>query len=148
MLYGGSPFDEIRHPDSAQLKPVMSLTAEVIAIRELSIGDAVGYGSTWCAERPSRIATIAIGYADGYPRHAPSGTPIWLAGKISPLVGRVSMDMIMVDVTDNPDVEIGTEAELFGDNLSINDVAESAETISYQLMTSLSQRVPRIYKNR
>ena len=145
MIYGGSPFDDIHHPMTKQLKPAMSLTAEVIAIRDLDAGESVGYGSTWTADKPTRIATLAVGYADGYPRHAPSGTPVFINGNRLPLAGRVSMDMIMVDVTEHPNVEVGDEAELFGNNISINEVAEAAGTISYELMTAISSRVPRVY---
>lgn len=145
MLYGGSPFDDINHPDNQLLQPTMTLTSEVIAIRTLDVGDSVGYGETWRAERPSRIATVAAGYADGYPRHAPNGTPVYIAGKRLPLVGRVSMDMITVDVTDAPDVQLGETAELFGQHVAIDVVAERAGTISYQLMTSITERVRRAY---
>ena len=147
MIYGGSPFDDISHPDSQRLKPAMSLTAEVIATRHLEPGESAGYGSTWTAERPSKVATIAVGYADGYPRHAPSGTPVYIRGQRLPLAGRVSMDMIMVDITDHPAVTVGDKAELFGDNISINEVAQAAGTISYHLMTSISGRVRREYLN-
>jgi len=145
MIYGGSPFDDIYHADNKLLKPAMSLSSEVISIRQLAVGDTVGYGGTWVAERPSTIATIAAGYADGYPRHAPSGTLVHIAGQSLPLVGRVSMDMITVDVTDAPDVQIGDRAELFGQHVSIDDVAETSGTISYQLMTSITERVRREY---
>lgn len=145
MLYGGSPFDDIYHPDNQLLKPAMSLSSEVISIRELSVGETVGYGDTWTAKRASKIATVAAGYADGYPRHAPSGTPVYIAGKQVPLVGRVSMDMITVDVTETPEVNIGDRAELFGQHVSIDDVAEASGTISYQLMTSITDRVRREY---
>ena len=145
MLYGGSPFDDITHPESQRLRPAMSLTAEVIAIRDLQPGESAGYGSTWTAERPSKLATIAVGYADGYPRHAPSGTPVYIRGQRLPLAGRVSMDMIMVDITDHPVITVGDMAELFGDNISINEVAQAADTISYHLMTSISARVRREY---
>ncbi len=145
MLYGGSPFDDISHPLCQALKPAMTLTAEVIAIRDMAVGESAGYGSRWTADRDSRIATLAIGYADGYPRHAPSGTPVFIREKRLPLAGRVSMDMIMVDITDAPEVVVGDSAELFGSNVSINEIADAADTISYHLMTSLSGRVPRIY---
>ena len=145
MLYGGSPFDDINHPDNQLLHPTMSLTSEVISIRNLEVGESVGYGETWQAERPSIIATVAAGYADGYPRHAVNDTPVYIAGKRVPLVGRVSMDMITVDITDAPFVQIGDRAELFGKHVSIDEVAEASGTISYQLMTSITERVRREY---
>jgi alanine racemase len=143
-LYGSSPFeaDQIH----ADLKPVMTLQSEVIALRDIAEGESVGYGGTWTAKRPSRIATVGIGYADGYPRHAPTGTPALFDGKKASLVGRVSMDMLTFDVTELPEVSIGSVVELWGANLPINLVAKSVGTIGYELMTRVSARVPRMYK--
>lgn len=144
MLYGVSPFTEdigaIRN-----LRPAMTLQSEVIAIREIPAGDSVGYGARWTAARPSVIATVAVGYADGYPRHATDGTPVFIGGKIAPLVGTVSMDMITVDVTDHPGVSIGDPVELWGSNLSVTEVAKHAGMISYELLAGVTSRVPRIY---
>ena len=147
MLYGGAPFDDIKHGSAKQLKPAMTLTTEVIAIRNITEGETVGYGATWKATRPSVIATLAIGYADGYSRHTPAGTPVAINNQIASLVGRVSMDMITVDITDLDKVKIGDTAELWGEQVSINTVAELSGTISYELMTSISKRVPRFYIN-
>ena len=144
MLYGASPFQEL-HPNTAQLEAVMSFSTEVIAIREIPSGTSVGYGNNWSAERPSRIGTIALGYGDGYPRHAPSGTPVFIHGRQIPIVGRVSMDLVTVDLTELPNTKIGTEVEVFGQNLSINDVASWCGTIPHTLMTGLTSRVPRHY---
>ena len=141
MLYGHSP-SGIGH---ASLQPVMSLISRVIAVRNTAIGESVGYGNTWSAERLSRIATVAIGYADGYPRHLPSGTPVWVNGTRVALVGRVSMDMITVDVTDVSDVSVGDEVELWGRHISVNEVACCAGTIGYELLAGLSARLKRIY---
>lgn len=140
-LYGSSPFenDEV----SVDLKPVMQLNSEVIALRDIASGESVGYGSTWTANKPSVIATVAIGYADGYPRHAPIGTPALFDGLVGKLVGRVSMDMLTFDVTHIEKVEIGTKVELWGKNLPINEVAKQVGTIGYELMTRISKRVPR-----
>jgi alanine racemase len=123
----------------------MHLTTEVIAVRDIQVGETVGYGSTWTASRPSTIATLAIGYADGYPRHAPTGTPVAVNGQRVPLVGRVSMDMITVDVTGIGPVSLGDPAELWGATISIDEVAQHVGTISYDLMTAITSRVPKHY---
>ncbi|MBF7074013.1 alanine racemase [Glaciecola sp. MH2013] len=143
-LYGSSPFENKQIVPN--LKTVMTLESQVIAIREIDEGEAVGYGATWVAKRASRIATVALGYADGYPRHAPSGTPAYFDGHIAKLVGRVSMDMLTFDVTDLDTVEVGTRVELWGEKLNINDVAKFVGTIAYELMTRVSARVPRVYR--
>jgi alanine racemase len=142
-LYGSTPFQQSDNPIS--LVPVMSLESQVIALRTIAKGDTVGYGSTWKAARESTIATVAIGYADGYPRHAPTSTPAWCNNQLISLVGRVSMDMLTFDVSDLPAVEIGDRVQLWGDKLPINDVAEHIGTIAYELMTRVSSRVPREY---
>ncbi|RUO63065.1 alanine racemase [Pseudidiomarina insulisalsae] len=143
MLYGVNPTDTAA---TFSLLPAMKLIAPVMAVRTVASGDAVGYGSTWRATRTSRIATLAIGYADGYPRHAPNGTPVWLNGQRVPLAGRVSMDMITVDVTELAQVAVGDEAELWGPNLAVDEVAAAVQTITYELLTRVSERVPRHYK--
>lgn len=142
-LYGSTPFQQTDNPIS--LAPVMSLESQVIALRTIAKGDTVGYGSTWKAARESTIATVAIGYADGYPRHAPTSTPAWCNNQLISLVGRVSMDMLTFDVSDLPLVEIGDRVQLWGDKLPINEVAEHIGTIGYELMTRVSSRVPREY---
>jgi alanine racemase len=142
MLYGASPFAGDVATASA-LRPAMTFEAEVIALRDVPTGDAVGYGGRWVAERPSKIATLAAGYADGYPRHAPDGTPTFVNGHAAPIAGTVSMDMITIDVTDHPGVAIGDLVELWGRNVAVNDVAARAGTISYELLTRVSSRVPR-----
>jgi alanine racemase len=144
MLYGHSPFSQ-PHPQAAALQPVMTLRSEIMAIRDVAPGESVGYAAAWTARRPSRIATIPVGYGDGYPRHAESSTPVLINGQRAQLVGRVSMDMITVDVTDVGDVTIGSEVILWGENLSANEVAEHAETIGYEIMTRLHNRVPRVF---
>ena len=145
-LYGSSPFasksDVSNMPD---LKPVMSLRAPIIALRDIPKGDSVGYGATWTAKRDTKIATVAIGYADGYPRHAPSSTPAFCNGQRIGLVGRVSMDMLTFDVTDLKEVSVFDDVELWGEAISINEVADFVGTIGYELMTRISARVPRIY---
>lgn len=144
-LYGSSPFAD-QDAAALGLKPVMTLTSRVIALRELKAGETVGYGATWRAARPSRIATIAAGYADGVPRHLRSGSPILIAGHRVSLVGRVSMDMITVDVTDVPGVTIGTEAVLWGEGLSVDEVAKAAGTIAYELLCGVTRRVTFEYR--
>lgn len=146
MLYGSSPF-ESEQTNANQLQTVMSLTSEVIAVRTIDAGETVGYGRNWTAQRRSTIATVAIGYGDGYPRQAPNGTPVFINGRIVPLAGRVSMDMITVDVTELNDVVVGDNVELWGENLSVNRIADHAGTIGYELMTRMPLRTPRIYIN-
>ena len=142
MLYGNSPMTS-NHPNAISLQPVMTLTSAVISLRTVAIGEAVGYGATWLAQRPSRIATVCIGYGDGYPRLAPAGTPVLVNGQRAPLAGRVSMDMITVDVTDLAGVKIGDEVVLWGEGLPVGEVAQHAGTIGYVLTTRMPARTPR-----
>ncbi len=144
MLYGASPCDS-EQLTARPLQPAMTFNAEVIAMRTIAAGESVGYGACWSAARESLVATVGVGYADGYPRHARNGTPVFVGGGIAPLVGRVSMDMITIDVTDRPPVCVGDTVELWGRNVSVNEVAASADTISYDLLTGVSSRVPRLY---
>lgn len=143
MLYGNSPMLH-EHANARTLRPAMTLASTVIAMREVATGDAVGYGGTWVAPRPSRIATVAIGYGDGYPRSAPSGTPVLVNGQRAALAGRVSMDMITVDVTDLAGVEVGAEVELWGAQLPQAEVAQCAGTLGYELTTRMPARTPRV----
>ena len=142
-LYGSSAAPLIPSVKNG-LKPVMHLKSDVIALREIEIGETVGYGDTWTALRKTMIATVAMGYGDGYPRHAPSGTPVMVNGQRAVLAGRVSMDLITIDVTDVTGVQIGSEVEFWGGKLSIDEVAEHVGTISYQLSTAITARVPRV----
>ncbi len=144
MLYGNSPLDR-DHQNDKQLLPVMNFTSAIISIRDIAVGESVGYAESWTATRPSQVATVAIGYGDGYPRHAPSGTPVLVNGVRAKLVGRVSMDMITVDVTDLQDTKIGDEVTLWGPELSVNEVASCAGTIGYELLTRMPLRTPRVY---
>jgi len=143
-LYGSSPTSE-RTASELGLEPVMSLESEIIALRDLAVGESVGYGATWVAARQTRLAVVAAGYADGVPRSCPSGTPVLVAGHRAPLVGRVSMDMITVDVTDVPNVAIGDRVVLWGSDLSVDEIAKHAGTIGYELLCRVTARVPRIY---
>ena len=144
MLYGATPF-ETAQAQADRLKPAMHLNTEVIAVRTLTEGETVGYGASWRAERPSRIGTLAIGYADGYPRQMRSGAPILIEGQRTNIVGRVSMDMITVDLTDLPKATIGSSAELFGAALTAAELAPWANTIPYTLFTGITRRVHKVY---
>ena len=143
MLYGATPFEEA-NPQAARLQPVMTLESKVICVRELPAGEPVGYGARFVTQRPSRIGVVALGYADGYPRHAPTGTPVLVAGQRSQLLGRVSMDMLCVDLTDVPQAGLGSTVELWGKNILASDVAQAAQSIPYQIFCNL-RRVPLIY---
>ncbi|PKG99404.1 alanine racemase [Paraglaciecola sp. MB-3u-78] len=142
MLYGLSPFAETIEEATA-LIPAMNFESQVIALREILTGESVGYGCTWTAQRPSVIATIAVGYGDGYPRTAKSGTPVLINNQRAPLAGRVSMDLISVDVTELANVQLGDKAVLWGKTLSANEVASWADTIGYELVTRMPRRVTR-----
>jgi len=144
MLYGATPFAELSARELG-LKPAMTLAARVIAVREVAIGESVGYGASWVAQRPSRIATVSCGYADGYPRHAPSGTPVLVEGQRAALAGRVSMDMLTVDITDLPEADVDSPVELWGANLPLDEVAAACSTIGYELLSKVTARVPRRY---
>ena len=144
MLYGCSPLGKHHSQRSnTALRPVMSLQTDVIAIRNVAAGEGVGYSLKWRAEKPSKIATVAIGYGDGYPRSAPCGTPVLVNGQRAPLCGTVSMDMITVDVTETQNVAVGSKVELWGSELPIDEVATLANTISYELLTRMPARVVR-----
>ncbi|BAU76871.1 alanine racemase [Metapseudomonas furukawaii] len=144
MLYGASPFADLDARELG-LKPVMTLSAQLIAVRDIEKGESVGYGATWEADRPSRIGTVSCGYADGYPRHAPSGTPVLVNGRRVPLVGRVSMDMLAVDLSDLPEARVGDSVELWGAGLSVDELAAACGTLGYELLTRVTARVPRRY---
>jgi alanine racemase len=140
ILYGASPVCGRTGTDHG-LQPVMSLTSELIAIHDLQKGDRVGYGGVWTCPEPARIGVVAAGYGDGYPRHAESGTPMLVNGKICPLIGRVAMDMITVDLRTQPDAKVGDPVMLWGPGLPVEKVAEHSDTISYELLTRITQRV-------
>lgn len=144
MLYGACPFSDWRERKTG-LKPAMTLKTSVISVQHLDPGDRVGYGGTWVAKTASRIAIAAIGYADGYPRCLLSGTPVLVNGERAPMVGRVSMDMINIDVTHLEDVQIGDEVILWGVHLPVEEIAELANTIPYELFCSINARVRRTY---
>lgn len=141
-VYGGA----VSTSQNVEIYPAMTLRSSVLAVRTVAAGEGIGYGQTWVASQPSKIATVGIGYADGYPRNCKNGTPVMIRGKRAYLAGRVSMDMITIDVTHIDNVAVGDEVELWGQNISIQEVADNADTIDYELMTRVSQRVPRIVK--
>ena len=140
MLYGPSPLLGEDGPER-DLRPVMTVTAPLIAVKNLEPGAHVGYGATWTATRPTQVGVVAIGYADGYPRHAPSGTPVLVHGQECPLVGRVSMDMLEVDLTGVPHARVGDWVTLWGEGLPVERVARSAGTIGYELLTRVAGRL-------
>ena len=141
MLYGCSPFAD-QTATALGLKPAMTLTSRLIGVQNLTPGERVGYGFTFEAKAEMTIGIVACGYADGYPRHAPSGTPVLVAGQVTKTVGRVSMDMLCVDVSELPEAYIGTPVTLWGEGLSADEVAATAGTVSYELLTGLGARVP------
>lgn len=145
MLYGISPLLQKKGEDHG-LKPVMTLTSKIAAIHNFQPGDAIGYGGTWICPEPMRVATIAIGYGDGYPRHAKNGTPVLINSQLCPLVGRVSMDLIMVDLRPCPSAKWGDEVILWGKGLPAEIIASYAETIAYELVCHVSSRVVFVYQ--
>ncbi len=147
LLYGSAPDFPAHDAAHWQLQPTMTLATRLIGIQELAPGALVGYGSSFAAERPMRIGIAAVGYADGYPRHADTGAPVLVNGVRTRMVGRVSMDMITVDLTPVPHAGVGTEVTLWGKagngaSLSIDDVAQAAGTVGYELMCAIARRVP------
>ena len=141
MLYGVSPI-AAQSAQQLGLKPVMTLSSEIISVREIKPSERVGYGGLFCAENSIRIGVVACGYADGYPRHAPTGTPILVNGQRTRILGRVSMDMLGVDLSNIPDAQIGSRAIMWGEGLPVEEVAQAAGTISYELLCALTSRVP------
>ena len=153
MVYGSAPDYPGNDPAHWDLRPAMTLRSRVIGMQNLQPGDSVGYGSSFCASHAMRIGIVACGYADGYPRHAGSGTPVLVNGQRTTTVGRVSMDMLVVDLTDMPQAGLGSEVTLWGcgpkgATLPIDTVAQAAGTISYELMCALARRVPVTVENR
>ena len=146
MLYGASPTGLHADIEHANLQAVMQLHSEIIDIQDLQKGDRVGYGGRYEATEAMRVGIVACGYADGYPRHAKDGTPVWVAqgkeGVICPLVGRVSMDMLAIDLRKAPIANIGTSVQLWGDRVPVDDVAQMSDTIGYELLCAVAPRVP------
>jgi alanine racemase len=141
VLYGSSPFADCSAHELG-LRPVMTLETRVVGEQRLKSGDRVGYGGTYAAEKPMRVGVIACGYADGYSRHSPSGTPVMVEGQRTRTVGMVSMDLICIDLTDLPDAGVGSRVVLWGEGLPVDEVASAARTVSYELLCALNSRVP------
>jgi alanine racemase len=142
ILYGASPTGAARHIAGFPLRAAMSLTSRIIGVQTLAPQETIGYGRTFQADQPLRIGVVACGYADGYPRHAPTGTPIAVDGVRTRVVGRVSMDMLTVDLTPCPSATIGSTVELWGEQIKVDEVAEPSGTIGYELMCAIARRVP------
>ena len=144
MLYGSAHFAQ-GNTNDYNLKPVMTLKSHLIAVHRLKKGDLIGYGSTWPCPEDMLVGVVAIGYADGYPRHAPSGTPVWINGHRSQLLGRVSMDMIVIDLR-NITAKVGDAVELWGKHISVDEVAAKSGTISYELLCNAGNNCTLIYE--
>ena len=144
MLYGADPLYPQPSPHAGQLRPVMTLQSRVIAVRELAVGEPLGYGARFVAEAPTRVGVVAMGYADGYPQFAPNGTPVQIDGQPGHLIGRVSMDMLTVDLTDHPQAARGSIVQLWGNAPTISELAPRCNTSAYRLPCSL-KRTPRVY---
>lgn len=154
MLYGVSPFATGGKPGAktvyaesadVQLRPVMSLTSKLISVATLRKGEGIGYGQTFIADKNLKVGIVACGYADGYPRHAGTGTPVLVCNRVSRLLGRVSMDTLAVDLSTVPEAEVGSPVQLWGTKIPVAEIARHAGTIAYELLTGVSQRVPRQY---
>ena len=147
MLYGASPFiGGVAAQDG--LRPVMRLSTRLIAVNRHRKGDAIGYGASWVCPEDMPVGVAAIGYGDGYPRHAPSGTPVLVNGREAPLIGRVSMDMITLDLRRQPEARVGDEVVCWGDGLAVERVAREAGTISYDLLCGITPRVETVFRGR
>ena len=139
-MYGADPLPQ----QTGHLKPVMTLSSEVFAERWLEPGESIGYGAKFVTSKRTRVGLVAIGYADGYPRQVASGTPVAVDGVRTTIIGRVSMDMITIDLTEHPNAGIGSKVELWGNQIDINVIAQAAGTISYELLCNV-KRVPKEY---
>ncbi len=142
MLYGVSPLPEFQE----KLKRTLALKARVTLVRELPAGHGVSYGRTYVTEKPTLVATVGAGYGDGYPRLSRGGRYVWLNGQRCPVLGRVTMDQFMIDVSDIPETKAGDVVELFGDHIPILEVAEDAQTIPWEILTRITSRVDRVYR--
>ncbi|EAO7968735.1 alanine racemase, partial [Salmonella enterica] len=145
ILYGVSPLEHKPWGPDFGFQPVMSLTSSLIAVRDHKAGEPVGYGGTWVSERDTRLGVVAMGYGDGYPRAAPSGTPVLVNGREVPIVGRVAMDMICVDLGPNAQDNAGDPVVLWGEGLPVERIAEMTKVSAYELITRLTSRVAMKY---
>lgn len=146
MLYGASPLTG-RSAEALGLRPVMSLCCRLLSIRELPAGEPIGYGGSWTTPERMRVGVISIGYGDGYPRQMPNGTPVLIRGRVAPIAGRVSMDLVTVDLRGIEHVREGDEALLWGEGLPADEIARAAGTIAYELFCGLTRRVRFKYSN-
>jgi alanine racemase len=149
MLYGSSPFlwgDQKRRREAFGLQAVMTLQAQLIAVSEVPAGASIGYNSQFICPQPMRIGTVSIGYADGYPSNTPNGAPVMIRGTRTQTLGRVSMDMLMIDLTAIPAAQVGDVVTLWGDDVSLDEVAAHTGILSYNLTCSITARVPLVYK--
>lgn len=147
MLYGGDALYPQSNDCSRRLRAVMTVEAKVIAVREIGVGEPVGYGGKFVAGRPTRVGVVALGYADGYPQFAPNGTPLLIDGRPGQLIGRVSMDMLTVDLTDHPEAGLGSTVELWGKAPTTAALAARCHTSAYRLTCGV-KRIPHVYRNR
>ena len=145
MLYGATPF-AAPHPLADRLQPVMSVASQVIAVRDIAVGEPVGYGGRFIASRPTRVGVVAMGYADGYPQFAPNATPVSIDDQPGQLIGRVSMDMLTVDLTDHPAAGMGSRVELWGRQVPVTELARRCASSAYALLCGL-KRVPKSYRD-
>ncbi len=145
MLYGATP---VIDKTAAQLNllPVMNFHSQISTIKTIPKGRAIGYAGTYVCARDTKVGVISVGYGDGYPRHANNGTPVLVDKQVVPLIGRVSMDMITVDLTDHPHLKVGSPVLLWGEGLPVESIAAHAQTISYELLCHITQRVPYFYR--
>ncbi|CAH8208732.1 alanine racemase 1 [Vibrio aestuarianus] len=147
IMYGVSPFSD-KSAKELGYQPVMTLKSHLIAVRDVKAGESVGYGATWTSLRDTKVGVIAIGYGDGYPRTAPNGTPVIVNGRKVPIAGKVSMDMLTVDLGPDCNDKVGDEVVLWGNELSVEEVALHIGTIAYELVTKLTSRVEMKYQDK
>lgn len=145
MLYGVSPFIDIS-ANIHNLKPVMTLSSKLISIKKIKKGESIGYGGMYVCEKDMKVGVVAIGYGDGYPRHAKTGTPVLVKGKRCSLLGRVSMDMICVGLNEQDEAKVNDDVVLWGEGLPIEEIAECSNTIAYELLCGVTKRVEFIYQ--
>ncbi|QJC38378.1 alanine racemase [Enterobacteriaceae endosymbiont of Donacia fulgens] len=146
ILYGASPTGDWKDISKKKIQPVMTLKSKIISIQKIYPGDTIGYNCRYYTKKKHRIGIVACGYADGYPRNINNKTYVLIKGIKTLILGNVSMDMIVIDLTNIPTAKIGSSVELWGENIKIDDIAKSSNTIGYELMCSVSKRVPRILK--
>ena len=143
MLYGSSPFKDTLH--QKKLVPVMTLSSSLISIKSFKVGQSIGYGERFICKKDTLIGVVAIGYADGYPRSAKDGTPVFINGLRCSVAGRISMDMMTIDLSNALNPQVGDRVELFGENIPVDELAEFCNTISYEIFSKITNRVYKTY---